>query len=64
MTVSSFLNRGGFGSASAFDYLVKVRGMGFVDAVETVLGSRGAPSFMFLPVEKALPQSKNKFFMQ
>ena len=53
-----FWNRGGFGSASALDYLIKVRGMGFVDAVETVLGSRGSPSFLSLPVEKALPQPK------
>jgi len=35
-------NRGGFGGRSALDYLIKVRGMGFVDAVEAVLGCQGA----------------------
>jgi hypothetical protein len=51
-----FWNRGGFGSATALDYLIKVRGMGFVDAVETVLGARGSPAFSSLPVEKAPPK--------
>ncbi len=45
-------NRGGFGGRTALDYLIKVRGMGFVEAVETVLGSRTAPLSYALPVEK------------
>ena len=36
-------NRAGVGGRSALDYLIRVRGMGFVEAVETVLGSRAAP---------------------
>ena len=35
-------NRGGFGGRSALDYLIKVRGLDFVDAVETILGTGGA----------------------
>ena len=46
-------NRGQVAGKSAIDYLIKIRGMGFVDAVETVLGSRASPSFSFLPAEKA-----------
>ena len=34
-------NRGKVGGKTALDYLIKVRGMGFVDAVEAVLGERG-----------------------
>ena len=55
-------NRGGIGGRSALDYLVKVRGMGFVDAVETVLGSRAAPVSFSLPVEKAKTQQTRKAF--
>ena len=36
-------NREQIGGRSALDYLIKVRGMGFVEAVETVLGSGAAP---------------------
>ena len=46
-----FWNRGQVGGRSAIDYLMKVRGMGFVDAVGAVLGSR-AMSVPLLPVEK------------
>ncbi len=35
-----YWNRGGFGGVSALDYLIKVRGMRFVAAVETVCGVR------------------------
>ena len=35
-------NRGGFGGRTALDFLIKMRGMSFVDAVETVLGARSA----------------------
>jgi len=57
-----FWNRGQVGGRSAIDFLIKMRGMGFVDAVETVLGSRAAPSFSFLPVEKAA-QSRAEFVL-
>ena len=46
-------NRGQVAGKSAIDYLIKIRGMGFIDAVEMVLGSRASPSFSFLPAEKA-----------
>jgi len=36
-----FWNRGGFGGKTALDFLIKMRGMSFTDAVETVLGARG-----------------------
>jgi hypothetical protein len=38
-----YWNRGQVGGRSALDYLIKVRGMGFVDAALTILGSRAAP---------------------
>jgi hypothetical protein len=46
-------NRGGLGGRTALDYLIKVRDMGFVAAVETVLESRAAYPHVFssLPVE-------------
>jgi len=56
-----FWNRGGFGARSALDYLMKVRGMGFVDAVETVLGARASPSFSSLPVERANSPPRAEF---
>ena len=37
-----FWNRGGFGGKTALDFLIKMRGMSFTDAVETVLGTSGA----------------------
>jgi len=52
-----FWNRGGFGGRSALDYLVKVRGVGFVEAVETVLGARSSREFSPLPVEIAEPKN-------
>jgi len=41
------------------DYLIKVRGMSFVEAVETVLGSGAAPVSV-LPVEKPEAQREQK----
>ena len=49
-------NRTGQGGKSAVDFLIKMRGMGFVDAVEAVLGARASPSFSSLPVESVKPQ--------
>ena len=43
----------GIGGRTALDYLIKVRGMGFVDAVETLCGERGT-------VVKDMPKSKPK----
>ncbi|MDR1820834.1 MAG: DUF3991 and toprim domain-containing protein [Oscillospiraceae bacterium] len=55
-----FWNRGGFGGKTALDYLIKVRGMGFTEAVDTVLGSRAAPA-LSLPAQKPEPRERRKF---
>lgn len=44
-----YWNRGCVGSPSALDYLVEVRGMGFVDAVNRLCDARQAPSFAANP---------------
>jgi hypothetical protein len=54
-------NRGGFGGSSALDYLIKIRGMGFVQAVEAVLGSRAAHISFSLPVKSPKPLSPQKW---
>ena len=56
-------NRGGFGGRTALDYLIKIRGMGFVEAVETVLGSRAAPVSSVLPVESPKPPQPKKLVL-
>ena len=64
-----FWNKGQIGGKSAIDYLMKIRGMGFVDAVRAVVGdsdvafgARASSAFSVLPVEKAKPSlSKPKF---
>ncbi|GHV39861.1 topoisomerase [Clostridia bacterium] len=48
-----YWNKGHVGGRSAVDYLIKVRGMGFVDAIETVLGGRVVPVLSLLPVERS-----------
>ena len=58
-------NRGKVGGRTALDYLIKMRGMGFVNAVETVLGSAAAPVSFSLPSEKSPnspPQKKWTFY--
>ena len=40
-----FWNRGQVGGKSAVDYLIRVRNMGFVDAVKTVMGVRGVVGY-------------------
>jgi len=40
-----YWNRGGIGGVSALDFMIKMRGMGFVDAVETLAGARSAPVY-------------------
>ena len=58
-----FWHKTGVGGRSAVDFLIKIRGMGFVNAVETVLNGREAPAFYELPslpvekVSKPHPQS-------
>ena len=55
-------NRTGQGGKSAVDFLIKMRGMGFLDAVKAVVGdgdtvgARASPSFSSLPVELVKPQ--------
>ena len=65
-------NRGQIGGKTAVDYLIKIRGMSFVDAVETVLDARGvidyaavathgnrcSDSFSSLPVKNSKPPPK------
>jgi hypothetical protein len=53
-------NRGNVGGRSALDYLIKVRSMGFVEAVETVLRSRAVLSPFPLPVENTKPLPPKK----
>jgi hypothetical protein len=62
-----YWNRGGFGGRSAIDYLIKVRGMGFVDAVNVVSGASGVrlavpearqasePKRLILPDKTSIP---------
>jgi hypothetical protein len=47
-----YWNREGFGGRSALDYLIKVRGMGFVDAVNAV----SVGSSISLPVAREPPK--------
>jgi len=42
---------GGEGGKTALDYLIRVRGYSFVDAVETLCGVRSSPSFSIQPVK-------------
>jgi len=56
-------NREGIGGRSALDYLIKVRGMDFLEAVQTILDARGVV-YTILPEEKANspPKSKTRAF--
>jgi len=62
-------NRGKIGGRSALDYLMKVRGMGFVDAVQAVLGSPAGFSTVLsgcdsLPVRKVVKsQAQKKLYL-
>lgn len=49
----------GFGGTTALDYLIKVRDMPFVEAVQTLCDARAAP-FLFQPVKKP-PEPPNPF---
>ena len=54
-------NREQIGGRSALDYLIRVRGMGFVEAVVTVLG--GAATVSVLPVKEPEAQREQKTLM-
>ncbi|MDR0862990.1 MAG: hypothetical protein LBN30_09505 [Oscillospiraceae bacterium] len=47
-----YWHRGGFGGASALDYLIKVRGMDFAAAVAAVCGERAAPAHTSPPQKR------------
>jgi hypothetical protein len=49
----------GFGGVTALDFLIKVRGMGFVAAVETLIGGQAAPSWERPP---PTPEKPKKLF--
>jgi hypothetical protein len=55
-----YWNRGRVGGRSAIDYLIKVRGMGFVDAVETVCGALASPAVFPLPAENTEPPPRKE----
>jgi hypothetical protein len=57
-----YWNRGGVGGRSALNYLIKVRGMDFVAAVETVLDGRAAPVCPPLPEKMSEPPRPRKAF--
>ncbi|MDL2259229.1 hypothetical protein LJC42_08830 [Eubacteriales bacterium OttesenSCG-928-K08] len=59
-----FWNRGGFGGVSCLDYLIKVRGMEFVAAVEMVCGIRAPTLPVSLPVKKHEPQQRDRNGLQ
>ena len=56
-----YWNRGGFGSVSALDYLIKIRGMGLVEAfqaIEGIGGARASPAVSSLSVKNTTTESK------
>jgi len=53
-----FWNRGGFGGVSALDYLVRVRGIGFVAAVEAACGGRQSAEYFPLSAERSRREGK------
>ena len=55
-----YWNRGQFGGRSALDYLVKVRGLSLMDAVETVSGIRDSYPSLSLPVNRPEPKREAK----
>ena len=59
-----FWYKAGFGGKTALDFLIKVRGMGFVAAVETILGGISIPALSSLPVEKVTkPQELKNLYL-
>ena len=58
-------NRSGQAGKTALDFLIKMRGLGFVDAVKSIvgdgeitLGARASPSFSSLPVKSTESKSQ------
>ena len=51
-------NNGSVGGVSALDYLTKVRGVGFVEAVELLTGERAADARAYQEAAKAQPPPK------
>jgi hypothetical protein len=47
----------GIGGRSALDYLIKVRDMGFLDAVEQIMGRAAVQPPVFIPAEKEIPKA-------
>jgi len=58
-----YWHRGGFGGYSALDFLVKVRGMDFVEAVEAVCGIRASPAPSSLAVKKESSAKEQRVLM-
>ena len=59
-----YYNRGGYGSYHALDYLVKVRRMPFVAAVEVICGIRDSYAYYNRPPEEsARPPPKREFVL-
>lgn len=48
----------GFGGYNALDYLVKVKGMGFLDAVETIIGRSAITPPVYAPKQKCSTERK------
>ena len=55
-----YWHRGGFGGYSALDFLIKMRGMSFVEAVESVCGIRASPIVTSLAVKRESPEKEKR----
>jgi hypothetical protein len=55
-----FWYRGQVGGRGALDYLIKIRGMGFVEAVEKLNGICPSPAFLSLPVKRPEARREDK----
>jgi len=58
-----YWHRGGFGGYSALDFLVKIRGMDFVEAVKEVCGIRAPPALSSLAAKKDLPVKEQRVLL-
>jgi len=57
-----YWNHGGFGGVSALDFLIKVRGMGFVEAAEEILEGKGSVNLHDLQEQNRQLQPKKWTF--
>ena len=55
-------NAGGVAGVSALDYLIKIRGMGFVAAVEHLTGERAESAYIYQEMAKAQPPPSKRPF--